>query len=170
MNKFVIILLSLFVSFQLASCRTTKITKKQSYMTSLFQELKNNFPDANVLIKNDSIKLIFSSHILFETGSAEIKPDFKENLQLIYKTLIKYNKTNLLIIGHTDNVGELHFNESLSMSRALSTKAGLVSLHLDSVRIKTWGMADREPIETNKTEEGRAKNRRVEFVILYKEE
>ncbi len=170
MSKTLTLLFSILIGLNITSCRTTKITKKQNYMNSLYNELKDTFPDANVIIKNDSIKLYFSNNILFETGSTVIKSEFNELLLSMSNALKKFNKTNLLIIGHTDSVGELGFNETLSKSRANSVKSWLIINQIDSNRVKTWGMANKEPIDTNNTAEGRTKNRRVEFIILYKEE
>ena len=83
--------------------------------------------------------------------------------------LNKFHHTNVLITGYTDSVGTDEYNNRLSSERADTAKASLVQLTVLPERIKTWGMGKRYPIASNETEEGRAKNRRVEFIILLAE-
>ena len=71
----------------------------------------------------------------------------------------------LVIVGHTDNVGDLDYNMNLSKRRAEAVQVALVSSHnVDPSRLKAWGAGYLSPIASNKTEAGRAKNRRVELV------
>jgi outer membrane protein OmpA-like peptidoglycan-associated protein len=81
--------------------------------------------------------------------------------------LNKFEKTAILISGYTDSIGTDEYNEKLSAQRADTAKAALVNNKVANQRINTWGMGKRHPIATNETEEGRALNRRVEFIILY---
>jgi outer membrane protein OmpA-like peptidoglycan-associated protein len=70
------------------------------------------------------------------------------------------------IEGHTDSVGSIEANRRLSKSRAQSVQQALESRGVDESRLAAVGFGEDQPIETNKTEEGRAANRRVEFIII----
>jgi outer membrane protein OmpA-like peptidoglycan-associated protein len=73
-----------------------------------------------------------------------------------------------LITGHTDNRGELKKNIELSRNRANNIKKFISQNEVSISRIESLGLGDLTPIDTNRTEEGRKRNRRVEFVLLYK--
>ena len=82
---------------------------------------------------------------------------------------LKENKSiQLAIYGHTDNVGESEANLELSTKRAEAVKNYLILEGIDPARLQSKGFGESNPIADNSTEEGRAKNRRTEFVILSK--
>ena len=87
---------------------------------------------------------------------------------MLARSLGKYDKSNLMIVGHTDNVGAATYNEDLSQRRA---RAAAEYLHAQGVnrRIATHGVGEREPIAANTTESGRQQNRRVEVAIYANE-
>jgi outer membrane protein OmpA-like peptidoglycan-associated protein len=72
---------------------------------------------------------------------------------------------NVVITGHTDNVGSEKYNQNLSLRRAQSVKNWLVSKGIESNRMRTVGRGKLEPIASNDTEEGRLENRRIEFYV-----
>jgi len=82
------------------------------------------------------------------------------------QTMIDYPKLVVEIGGHTDDIGKNKTNQILSEKRAESVTQYLVGKGIDPVRIKSKGYGESQPIESNKTEEGRAKNRRIEFKVL----
>jgi len=105
--------------------------------------------------------------IQFETGKDIIRPtSFKilDNVVSIMKENMEYN---LNINGHTDNVGKPDANMILSQKRAEAVKAYLVNKGVNAGRLKAFGFGDTKPVADNKTAEGRAKNRRVEFVVEF---
>ena len=106
--------------------------------------------------------------ILYNTNSAELK----EESRIVLDNFAQYLKENptikIQIEGHTDNVGNVKDNEALSSNRAFSVKAVLEEFGVDGKRILAKGYGPNRPIADNKTEEGRAKNRRTEFQILEK--
>jgi OmpA-OmpF porin, OOP family len=103
--------------------------------------------------------------ILFETGSATIKPESANALAVIADVMKSDPALKLEIQGHTDNVGAPAANLKLSQERAASVRAYLVaSAGVAPARLTTAGLGDTKPIGDNKTEEGRAQNRRVELV------
>jgi OmpA-OmpF porin, OOP family len=103
--------------------------------------------------------------ILFETGKADIKPESAPILAEIAKLLEADEALKLEIQGHTDNVGTSAANLALSRQRADAVKTWLVNRHsIDAARLTATGLGDTKPVADNKTEEGRAQNRRVELV------
>lgn len=103
--------------------------------------------------------------ILFETGSATIKPESANALAVIADVMKSDPALKLEIQGHTDNVGAPAANLKLSQERAASVRAYLVaSAGVAPARLTTAGLGDTKPIGDNKTEAGRAQNRRVELV------
>jgi outer membrane protein OmpA-like peptidoglycan-associated protein len=102
--------------------------------------------------------------ILFDTGKDTIKPESEPLLAEIV-TLMKSNPgLKISIEGHTDNVGQPKMNQQLSQKRADSVKKWLVKNGVEAGRLLTKGWGDTKPIADNRTEDGRAKNRRVELV------
>jgi outer membrane protein OmpA-like peptidoglycan-associated protein len=129
-------------------------------------ELKQNIPGATVIREGEGIIVKFDSGILFDVDKADIKPAAQTNLQNLAASLGKNPETNILIIGHTDNTGAADYNLDLSVKRAASVKSYLASNSVKTSRLKIDGRGPTEPIADNSTAEGRAKNRRVEIVIV----
>ncbi len=103
--------------------------------------------------------------IYFDTGKAEVKSESEPVLKEIAKLLQQNPKLNLYVVGHTDNIGTLTANMELSQRRAESVVKALVSKYgVDAKRLTAYGVGPLSPVASNKTEEGRAKNRRVELV------
>jgi len=111
--------------------------------------------------------LLITDKITFELGSAEIQPTSYPELDKIAE-ILKQKKVRVRIEGHTDDIGEAAFNQLLSEKRAESIKNYLVLKGLDPKRFETVGYGESKPIADNKTEKGRAQNRRVEFLIIEK--
>ncbi len=102
-------------------------------------------------------------YINFETGKSVIKTDSEYIIDEMYKMLSSNPALKIIIEGHTDNVGNAASNKTLSEQRAASVKASLVKKGISSDQIKTVGNGQEKPIADNSTEEGKAKNRRVEI-------
>lgn len=103
--------------------------------------------------------------IYFDFNKADVKPESEATLKEIAALLKQNSKLNLYVVGHTDNVGSLAANMDLSQRRADAVVQALVSKHgVDAKRLKAQGVGPLCPVTSNKTEEGRAKNRRVELV------
>ena len=103
--------------------------------------------------------------IYFDTGRAEIKPESTATLAEIGKLLQQDPKLKLYVVGHTDSAGELAMNMDLSRRRADAVvKALAASYGVTADRLQAHGNGPLAPVASNKTEEGRAKNRRVELV------
>lgn len=103
--------------------------------------------------------------IYFDTGKADIKPQSEEALAEMAKLLGQDAALNLYVVGHTDNVGTLSSNMELSQRRAEAVVKTLVSKYgIGANRLHAAGVGPLSPVMANNTEEGRAKNRRVELV------
>lgn len=103
--------------------------------------------------------------ILFDTGSATLKPESTPALQQIAALLTKSPKLSLYVVGHTDNVGAMAQNLDLSKRRAGAVVTALTTSHgVAAARLKADGVGPLAPVASNDSETGRAKNRRVELV------
>lgn len=103
--------------------------------------------------------------IYFDTGKADIKPESDAAITEIAKLLKNNSALKIYVVGHTDNVGSFDSNMKLSKDRADSVTKALVSKHgIAAARLKAYGVSSLSPIASNKTEDGKAKNRRVELV------
>jgi len=104
--------------------------------------------------------------INFQTGSAQILPNSFKLLDDAVKVLKEFPKLRMRIEGHTDNVGQPPKNQKLSQDRADSVKKYFVTKGIDEKRIETKGFGEDKPVQDNKTEAGKAANRRIEFTPL----
>ncbi|NUN08391.1 MAG: OmpA family protein [Ignavibacteriaceae bacterium] len=102
--------------------------------------------------------------ITFKTGSAEITPESETRLLKALNTLNVFPEISVEIAGHTDNVGKKAANVKLSQKRAESVRDWFISKGIDKTRLSAKGYGPDKPIADNATDEGKAKNRRIEFV------
>jgi outer membrane protein OmpA-like peptidoglycan-associated protein len=102
--------------------------------------------------------------ILFDVDKASLKPESQKPLQEIVKLMRNYPDLKLEVQGHTDNQGSADYNRDLSQRRAETVKIYLTTYGTDDSRLEAKGYGLSQPVASNDTEEGRAKNRRVELV------
>ncbi len=112
------------------------------------------------------IKFTMSAGVLFDYDSDVLKYTAKEMLISLIKFLKNNLKYKVKISGYTDNIGSAKYNIDLSRRRALSVKNYLTEKGINKNRIKIFGYGKAHPVATNKTDKGRAKNRRVEFKLV----
>ena len=105
-----------------------------------------------------------TSNILFETGKATLKPESMTEIQKVADYMKKNPTARFEVQGHTDNQGSDKINDPLSQQRAEAIVKALEGLGVDGFNLKAVGKGSHEPVADNKTEAGRAKNRRVEFI------
>jgi len=104
-------------------------------------------------------------NIHFETGSAEVRPESAEALKIISEFMNQNSSERFFVVGHTDNVGDYDMNHELSYARANAVVGRLIDEYgVDRNQIKPVGVGPASPILSNSTEEGKARNRRVEIV------
>lgn len=140
------------------------------HMDKQAEELKRDLEGAEVERVGEGILITFHSGLVFETNSSTLSATTKSNLDDLAKTLKKYDDTNILIEGHTDNVGEDKYNQSLSERRAASVKDYLTAQGVTESRTETKGYGESQPIGSNETEAGKQQNRRVEVAIYANKE
>jgi outer membrane protein OmpA-like peptidoglycan-associated protein len=150
-------------------CKTvSKSSKKQASVKQIYAELKSALPTAEVRLIADSIKIFFPNNVMFDVDQYEVKKDFVPFMHTLSNVLLKHPQTNILVTGHTDDSGTYEHNLQLSEKRAKSMNDLLLKDGLAADRVFTWGLGKSLPIASNKTETGRALNRRAEFVVLMK--
>jgi outer membrane protein OmpA-like peptidoglycan-associated protein len=132
------------------------------------EELKK-IEEAKVERVGEGINITFDSGILFAVNSANLQPKAKESVKKLADVLKKYPDTNVIIEGNTDNTGSTELNQKLSEKRAKSVADYAVSLGVSSSRLSTVGKGESNPVASNDTPDGRAKNRRVEIGIVANE-
>jgi len=103
-------------------------------------------------------------YINFETGKADIKPESQKIIDQIVQMMKDNPDLKISVEGHTDNVGTPQSNQTLSENRAKAVMNAIIAKGIDKSRLSSKGWGQTKPIADNKTEEGRAKNRRVELV------
>ena len=130
------------------------------------KEIKQNIPGAVVERVGEGIQVTFESGLLFDYNSDRIKPAAAENLRNLARSLNNYPNTDLVIVGHTDDIGSDQFNQDLSQRRARAAANYLASLGVNSARLRTYGRGESEPVAANTSDVGRQQNRRVEVAIF----
>lgn len=118
----------------------------------------------------NNINLIMPGNITFATNSNDINASFYSVLDSVALVLKEYDKTLVVVSGHTDSVGAESYNQQLSKRRADAVASYLASREIDRIRLETIGFGESQPIASNDTEEGKQLNRRVEISILPVEE
>jgi outer membrane protein OmpA-like peptidoglycan-associated protein len=104
-------------------------------------------------------------NVFFAPNKSELLPSSFRELDKLVNYLSNDQSVTISVLGHTDNTGEEPQNQKLSEARALAIASYLVSKNIDASRISSRGYGSSKPVAENDTEEGRQKNRRVEFVI-----
>ncbi len=159
-----------------ASREDSKILLSYQTRTVVGEDLPPSNPDKIEEKKTESLRqvlnsihmeqvLLITDKILFDFNSANLKKESNEELDRIAE-LLQDRKEKVRIEGHTDNLGRAHINQRLSLQRAEAIKKYLVEKGVDSRRLFVKGYGDSRPIVTNDSEQHRAQNRRVEFVIV----
>ena len=102
----------------------------------------------------------------FAVGSAQLRPEARANLGRVLEFLRAAGSAEVLIEGHTDNRGSANLNQALSQRRAEAVRQALIEEGIDAARLRAVGRGMDSPVADNASEEGRARNRRVEIVVL----
>ena len=119
-------------------------------------------PDTNT---DPVVEVITMDGIYFDFDSSRISDEGKAQVQAVATKLQENPGYYVEIHGHTDNVGPMKYNQWLSERRANAAKASLVDMEVPEAKVTTFGHSYLQPVADNATKEGRAKNRRVEFVL-----
>lgn len=116
--------------------------------------------DANVLA------VTFKSDVLFDTGSAALKPGAYQEINRVAQVLTQYPETRIMVAGHTDSDGSEAFNQDLSVRRAEAVRNALVAQGVSAARINTMGFGETQPVADNNSAAGKQLNRRVVVTIV----
>ncbi|WP_048437815.1 outer membrane protein OmpA [Caenimonas sp. SL110] len=111
-------------------------------------------------------KVTYAADAFFDFDKSVLKPEGKAKLDDLVGKIQGINLEVIIAVGHTDSVGSDAYNQSLSVRRAESVKAYLVTKGIEKNRVYTEGKGEKQPVADNKTSEGRAKNRRVEIEVV----
>jgi outer membrane protein OmpA-like peptidoglycan-associated protein len=138
-----------------------------AYMDNQESKLRAKLQRSGVSVTRvgDSIVLNMPSNITFDSDQAEVKSQFYPVLDSVAEVFKEYNKTLIDVVGHTDSAGNDDYNYDLSRRRAASVAQYMSSQELDPNRFSVEGHGERDPIASNATASGKAKNRRVEITI-----
>jgi len=157
----------------LAAARAQEERDMEAIKEKIDQYIKANNLTAQLETRITDEMLIISirDYALFDSGSAVIKPEAQKLAYIIAEILAEYPNYNVEVAGHTDNLpintSQFPTNWDLSSQRSLNFMKYLLQAEgLDQSRFRAVGYGEFQPIASNDTEEGRAKNRRVEVNIL----
>ncbi len=131
-------------------------------------ELRADLANDGITIQNTGDRLIVSlpQDITFESDSSTVRASLRSDLGKVADNLLRYPDSSVQIIGHTDSDGEASYNATLSRQRAGAVADVLQSNGVTFNRLQTSGMGEDQPLASNLTEEGKARNRRVEIIII----
>ncbi|PWN05549.1 OmpA family protein [Rhodohalobacter mucosus] len=129
------------------------------------REMQEEMEGVTIQRVEEGIAVSFDSGILFSFDSAALRQESIDNLQKLTEIINRDDNTILLIVGHTDSVGDEMYNLGLSERRAQSAAEYMIEQGLAPSRIEIEGRGEYEPIADNDTDAGRQENRRVEVAI-----
>lgn len=142
------------------------------YMDNQQQELQDQLraeQAADILsiqrLGDNSLLIGIASDASFAVDSSTLSSRAQGIFNKIANILREYNNTAVHVVGHTDSSGAASYNMKLSLERSRSVAGFLVNRGVNSKRVLTWGRGENEPIASNSTKAGRAKNRRVDIVL-----
>jgi outer membrane protein OmpA-like peptidoglycan-associated protein len=135
-----------------------------AYQDKQEAELRQKLAGTGVSVtrNGDNIVLNMPGNITFRTGSADLNADFFRVLDGVDIVVQKYDKTLIVIEGHTDNVGTDENNQALSERRAAAVGQYLTGKGINGQRVLTAGLGESRPVASNDSDAGRTQNRRVE--------
>lgn len=139
-------------------------SQKRDLEKNLAQEIQSGQAKVDKM-PNDVVRITMTSQTAFDTNSTDIKPAFYSTLDKLADVVVRYNKTTLTVVGHTDNVGTDRYNQDLSQRRAHSVAQYFESKRVNGMRLATAGKGEAEPVASNNSEGGRQLNRRVEIYV-----
>ena len=138
------------------------------YMDTQEAKLRKQLRGSGVSVERDgnNINLIMPGNITFASGNADIDQNFFSVLNSVVLVLQEFDKTLIVVAGHTDSTGSDALNQSLSKRRAQSVSSYLNNAGVITDRIEVIGFGENQPVASNETEAGKELNRRVEITLM----
>ena len=138
------------------------------YMDTQEAKLRKTLRDTGVSVERDgdNINLVMPGNITFVTAGHDLSADFHAVLDSVILVLQEFDKTIIVVSGHTDSKGSVDYNQALSERRADSVAEYLLDQGVVVARLETIGFGEGNPLADNATAEGRSLNRRVELSLL----
>lgn len=140
--------------------------KMDQQIKELKEETEGSGVDVTEVDDGQAILVNLPDGVTFDVGSATLKPGFRDTLDGVADSLVKYPNSLVDVYGHTDSTGSDAFNQTLSERRAQTVANYLMSRGVAQARLRWQGFGETLPIASNDTELGRARNRRVEIKII----
>ena len=140
--------------------------KMDQQIKELKEETAGSGVDVTPTDNGSAILVNLPDGVTFDVGSYTLQPQFRTTLDGIAENLNKYPNSLIDVYGHTDSTGSDMYNQTLSENRARTVAAYLSQRGVSAARIRSQGFGETTPVASNDTEEGRAKNRRVEIKIV----
>lgn len=140
--------------------------QKDKQIKELKEQTAGTGVDVSETDNGQAILVNLPDGVTFDVGSYNLNPSFRTTLDKVADSLKQYPNSLIDVYGHTDSTGSADFNQKLSEQRAQTVANYLISQGVSSARIRSKGFGETLPIASNDTEEGRAKNRRVEIKIV----
>lgn len=136
------------------------------HMDEQARELEQAVPSAEVQRVGEGINMTFASGLMFPINSATLQENYKDDLRATAEVFAKYDDTNILVEGHTDDTGAESYNMDLSRRRAQTVADFLAAQGVSRNRLVTEAFGEAQPKYENDSEENRSRNRRVELAIF----
>ncbi len=133
------------------------------------KELKQEIPNAIVERVGEGIIVELSSSVMFALNKSDLSPEAKADLDKLVTVFNTFQDTSIEVQGHTDDTGTEAYNQTLSEKRAASVSTYLADKGIAKERVTTKGYGEMAPKYDNATDDGRTRNRRVEFLITANE-
>jgi chemotaxis protein MotB len=144
-----------------------EVNKLKKIINDALKSFDNS--ELNVYLKDGKVYVAMEEKLLFKTGSSTIDKRGQEAIIKLGKILENNTDTEILIEGHTDNVGPDKYNWKLSTERALSVVTILTeNTNIKATRITASGRGMHKPVENNTSDNGKQKNRRIEIILVPK--
>lgn len=144
--------------------------EKQGYLPKIYNVERDNIKNVKdlkvELVPVSSGEEFVFENVFFDFDKYDLKPESQSSLKRLKKFLLENPNVNILISGHTDNVGSASYNQNLSLQRAKSVQSFLVDEGLHPGRVLVEGKGDKEPMVPNTTPENQALNRRITIKVL----
>jgi outer membrane protein OmpA-like peptidoglycan-associated protein len=139
-----------------------------NYMDRQEAKLRQQLEGTGVSVtrQGDNLILNMPGDVTFEVNQSDIKSQFYDVLNSVVLVLKEFEKTSIHVIGYTDSTGSFEYNIKLSEKRAESVAGYFKAQGIHPARLFTQGKGPREPVDSNYTPAGRARNRRVELTLV----